>query len=559
MQRYETIEEILNAPEGEHFEFKEAKTRFDSNEAARYCCALSNCGGGKFVLGITDKRPRQVVGSHAFDQPERTRKSLMDKLHVRVDFEILEQDGKRVLVFDVVGRPLGLPVQVDGIAWWRNGDSLVSMPEDVRRKIYAETGHDFSSDICTGATMTDISMETIEIFRAKWIAKIKTDPEKSGLLNRISSIQSEQLLLDIGAVTDEGITYAALVLFGSTSALTKHLAQAEVIFEYRPSNRPGAAAAREEFRAGFFSFFDKLWELVSLRNDKLHYQDGFFVFDIPAYNERVVREAILNAVSHRSYQLPGSVFVKQFHDRLEIDSPGGFPHGITRENIVFRQAPRNRLIAEILSRCGLVERAGQGMDLIYELCIREAKALPDFLDSDEYVVRMRLAGNRLDEKLLSIFQKIGENVSGNLSTEELMIINSLYHRQRVDAALMQHLPRMIEMKLVERTKNNGYALRADLANTKSIEPEPDKSVTVKPDNVRVSVRVNGKNVTLNASQAQVLSLIKKRQGITADEMAVEISRSNRTVLRAIRALMEYGVIERVGSDKSGYWKALEKE
>lgn len=50
MRGYSTIEELLNAPEGEHFEFKEAKTRFDSNEAARYCCALSNWGGGKFVL-----------------------------------------------------------------------------------------------------------------------------------------------------------------------------------------------------------------------------------------------------------------------------------------------------------------------------------------------------------------------------------------------------------------------------------------------------------------------------------------------------------------------------
>jgi ATP-dependent DNA helicase RecG len=93
---------------------------------------------------------------------------------------------------------------------------------------------------------------------------------------------------------------------------------------------------------------------------------------------------------------------------LEIDSPGGFPHGITRENIMFRQAPRNRLIAEILARCGLVERAGQGMDLIYELCIREAKELPDFLDSDEFLVRIRLAGDKIDEKMLALFRSIGK-------------------------------------------------------------------------------------------------------------------------------------------------------
>ena len=96
------LEDILNAKEGEHFQFKEAKRRFDSGEAARCCCALANCGGGKLVFGITDKRPRKVVGSKAFDQPERTRKGLIDKLKVMVDFQLLyDQSGNRVLVFDV--------------------------------------------------------------------------------------------------------------------------------------------------------------------------------------------------------------------------------------------------------------------------------------------------------------------------------------------------------------------------------------------------------------------------------------------------------------------------
>lgn len=80
-----TIDDLLKAKEGEQYQFKEAKNRFDSGEAARCCCALANCGGGKLVFGITDKRPRKVVGSKAFDQPERTRKGLIDKLKVMVD------------------------------------------------------------------------------------------------------------------------------------------------------------------------------------------------------------------------------------------------------------------------------------------------------------------------------------------------------------------------------------------------------------------------------------------------------------------------------------------
>lgn len=62
-----TIEDLLEAKEDEHLQFKEAKRRFDAKEAAEICCALANCGGGRLVLGISDKLPRSVVGSQAFD------------------------------------------------------------------------------------------------------------------------------------------------------------------------------------------------------------------------------------------------------------------------------------------------------------------------------------------------------------------------------------------------------------------------------------------------------------------------------------------------------------
>ena len=183
MKNHESVEELLNAPEGEHYQFKEAKSRFDFAEAVKYCCALSNCGGGKFVLGITDIRPRKVIGSEAFEQPERTRKGLIDKLHVRVDFQLYEHEAKRVLVFEIAGRPTGLPVQVDGIAWWYVSDSLVPMPQEVMRDIYFEAGHDFSSDVCPSATIQDLDANAIEAFRAAWIEKRGNDRVREPLHN----------------------------------------------------------------------------------------------------------------------------------------------------------------------------------------------------------------------------------------------------------------------------------------------------------------------------------------------------------------------------------------
>ena len=449
-----TIEELLEAKEGEQYQFKEAKRHFDSNEAARCCCALANCGGGRLVFGISDKRPRKVVGSEAFDQPERTRKGLMDKLKIMVDFQILYQGKKRVLVFNVASRPLGLPVQVDGVAWWYEGDSLIPMPEGIRRKIYEEVGFDFSGSICPAASLDDLDDAAIEAFRAKWI-------EKSGN-KRLQNVSTEQLLRDCEAVTEEGVTYAALVLFGKRSALGKYLPQSEIIFEYRSLNASGPANQREEFRVGFFSCFDRLWELINLRNDIQHYQEGFFIFDIPTFNESAVREAILNAVSHRNYQLAGSVFIRQFPDRLVVESPGGLPNGISLDNILDRQVPRNRRIAAILALCGLVERSGQGMNIIYETSIKEAKPLPDFTGTDDSFVSLTLNGLIIDKAMLSVINKIGNQRLENLTTTDFLAINALYHGIALSEGQRSSMKRLTEMGIVEHIGRDKYVLARSL-------------------------------------------------------------------------------------------------
>ena len=47
-----------------------------------------------------------------------------------------------------------------------------------------------------------------------------------------------------------------------------------------------------------------------------HFQQGLFVWDVPTFDERALREAVLNAVSHRDYRHSGSVFVRQYPRRV---------------------------------------------------------------------------------------------------------------------------------------------------------------------------------------------------------------------------------------------------
>lgn len=533
-----TIEELLEAKEGESIQFKEAKNRFDSGEAARCCCALANCGGGKLVFGITDKRPRQVVGSSAFDQPERTRMGLIDKLKIMVDFQLYEYQGKRVLTFDVASRPLGLPVQCDGVAWWYEGDSLIPMPEEIRRKIYAEAGFDFSGSICPNANLDDLDEEAIETFRDRWVTKSGNQ--------RLASLSAEQLLRDCEAITDDGITYAALVLFGKRESLGKYLPQAEIVFEYRSSEVSGPASQREEFRVGFFSCYNRLWELINLRNDKQHYQEGFFVYDIPTFNERVVREAILNAVSHRNYQMGGSVFIRQYQNRLVVESPGGFPNGITLENILDRQLPRNRRIAEILALCGLVERSGQGMNLIYELNIKEAKQLPDFTGTDENFVSLTLNGLVLDMKMLSLINQIGNDRMEILSTGDFLTINDLYHEQSVTESLKPCLKKLMDLGIVEHIGRNKYVLARSLYTAAG-----------KPG---IHTRVVG--LDRDTNKELLLKHIRKNgdKGTPFKELQQVLPGHNRSQIQVLmRELRADGRIDCKGKTSAARWFLTEKE
>ncbi len=335
-------------PESEHLEFKEAKTSFEFEDLVKYCVALANEGGGRLVLGVTDKRPRRVVGSRAFEDLERTKSGLSQRLPLRCDAQTIPHPDGRVVVFEAPARPLGMPMHYKGAYWMRGGDGLVPMTPDRLKRIFEETGPDFSAEVCTAASLTDLDPQAIATFAAFWA-------RKSGNPS-LTSLDPSRLLRDAELVVDGGITHAALVLLGNKTGLGRHLAQSELIFEYRSNETSIPSQDRDEHRQGFFLLFDALWAKINLRNEVQQFQDGLFRWDIRTFNETVVREAILNAVSHRDYRLGGSIFVRQYPRSLEVVSPGGFPSGISPENIIWKQAPRNRRVAEAPPSCACRDR-----------------------------------------------------------------------------------------------------------------------------------------------------------------------------------------------------------
>lgn len=141
----EKLQALLDArSEDEHLEFKEARNRFDFEELVCYCVALANEGGGMIIFGVTNTPPRRVLGTKAFDVPERTVAGIHERIRIKVIWHEVAHIQGRVLAFEIPPRPIGQPLQYDGRYLMRAGEALVPMTPDQLKRILDEARPDFS-------------------------------------------------------------------------------------------------------------------------------------------------------------------------------------------------------------------------------------------------------------------------------------------------------------------------------------------------------------------------------------------------------------------------------
>ena len=128
--------------------------------------------------------------------------------------------------------------------------------------------------------------------------------------------------------------------------------------------------------------------------------------DVPQYSKAAVFEAVVNAVAHRDYSMSSrKIRLSMFKDRLEIDSPGPLPNGMTIEGMEASQATRNEVIASVFGRIPvanvagsghrryLMERRGDGVSIIRKET-EEATGVPpeyEMVDDSNLVLRIPAA------------------------------------------------------------------------------------------------------------------------------------------------------------------------
>lgn len=435
----------LNKPEGLNLEFKKAENSFsEAKDLPDYCAALANEGGGKLILGVTDNR--QVLGTKAFTNTVHTLSNkLLANLHIRVDIEELEYLDKRILIFHIPSRGIASIVSSTGNYKYpmRAGSSIVEMNQDNMRKIYGEAVTDFSAQIVSEFSVGDIDEQAITIFKGLW-AKKQQNPD-------YENFSTKKTLRSIGALSDKGCNYACLLLFGKKELIDRILPGAEIIYEWRQENKI-MHDFRREWRAPFFTIFDEIWRIVDSKNIRYPFQQGFIQREVYAFNEKSVREAVLNAVTHRDYSIDtSSIFIKASPNEFVIRSPGSFLSGINENNALQSVAWRNRRIAEIFQLAGLVERAGQGLDTIYQNTISEGKGLPDFTNSDDRSVNLHIPALVQDENFILFLEKLANEKHISLSFEEILELENVRKNQQIGS--LKYRNKFLETGIIEKIGN----------------------------------------------------------------------------------------------------------
>lgn len=535
----EQLNKWLVRKESVALEFKEAKSHFDSKrDLPDYCAALANEGGGKLILGVDDKG--NVVGTKAFyGTANKLSHELFTKIKIRVDVEELTHPQGRILIFHVHGRPIGCRIRSTGkyLHPMRMGESLVEMDDIRTRAILNEAQPDFSSQIITDFKIEDTDDEAVENFKQRWAEKA----QRRDYLN----FQKEKVLRAVGVLSDRGLSYAGLILFAKKAKLDELLPCSEIIFEWRQEEKKTAHDFRKNWREPFFKMYEEVWNAINVRNLRFPFQEGLFQREVFAFNEKAIREALLNAVAHRDYTINSrSIFIKASPQEFCVESPGGFPSGITPENILEKTWWRNRDIVEVFEKAGLVERAGQGMNDIFESTIREGKGIPSFLGSDEYSVVLRIPAQVKDKNFILFLEKIAQEKQIALLFEEILELERIREEQIVTKP--EFKKRFLDLGIIAR-----------VGKTKGAKYGLSHKYYIYQGSLGTYTRITG--LSREQRKELILNHLRKNQkGFMKDfrDAFQDMRQSN--INNLLQEMKKAGKIDHVGSRRSGYWILIVK-
>lgn len=448
---------LWNHAENEVVEFKRAENGFDVDDLGKYFSALSNEANLRehefawLVMGVWDKK--HIIEGTCFKDSEESLNRLKqdmsqhttDKLIFR-EIVPIHVEGKRVLLFKIPASPRNIVMHWKGIAYGRDGESLVPLNQAKRDEIRNQPPiPDWTAQLVPYATVDDLdelAIATARIMYKKVHASKITSEEVNGWT-------TEELLSNSNMMRDGQITRAAILLLGKPSALDKiHPAVAQITWTLE--DEEAIVQDYEHFGIPFLLTVDKV--LAKIRNMTMRELPGGTLFPdtMKQYDEYTIREALHNAIAHQDYTLQQRIVFVESPGKLYYGNGGDFIPG-TIEKALDHKGPqkhyRNECLCRGMVHFNMIDTVGRGIKKIFTLQRERFFPMPDYdIDKEEKSVGVTVYGKVIDERYTELLK------SGNeLTLKECLWLDAVQKHRPITKAALDHLR---TRRLIEGKGNN---------------------------------------------------------------------------------------------------------
>jgi len=444
----------------------------DFNELAKDCVCFANGNGGQLLIGIEDDVTAPPATQRVpSDLPERIRKRIAQ---MTVNVTVLPErrthaNGGEYVSLSIPRSP-GVASTSDGRYYLRVGDScLPVVGDDVLRLANDRSVISWEAMTSLGILIDDIDTSTL----GRWANAIRASKR---VKTSVKEKSDTELLTHYDLAVGEALTNLGVLLVGSRSDRAK-LGTSPIVQAIRYDEREQKIWKNvwDDYTLSPIELVDAVRHGVPDFEESYELPDGLLRTNVPAYDENVVRELLVNALVHRPYTQRGDIFLSLHPDRLEIVNVGPLPLGITPDNILHRSRRRNDGLARVFHDLGLMEKEGSGFDMMYERLLatgRSAPVVTEDVDSVRIVVRRQIVNpgvihlltEATDRYQLSQRERIALGIlaqTEELSATELTDALDL----RGDDVLRPWISRLVEIGLVHqrgRTRGTRYSVAPPL-------------------------------------------------------------------------------------------------
>lgn len=539
-----------------YIEYKDdSGSHFSDSKIYESAVGMANASGGRIFIGITDSgsvKGSQRIKSKFWQTPQIVEAIILQHTspHLSTRAFLVPYQDLQVLCIEVPKSPFTIrtssgkfikrELNSKGVPYNR-----AMQVEEIISNIPSLGSTDFSSTILKDIYITEIDLNLVE----KEIQRIKRQLDITSPQRELAFLSQPpiDILKTMGLLNkDEQPNIAGLLTFGREDSIRERLPNAFV--QYQVFGQRGEVLRNERYTEPIVTLLPKL-----LSQPELNQNSDEFIYlgrnaILPEYSKQALREAIANALVHRDYTKPNSIQIQVFPNEIMITSPGGFPMGVSMDNLLsVAPTPRNRRLADSLYRMNLVESSGRGIDFIFYGQAKYGRPTPDYSQSNDDQVSISLAGGKANLD----FCKLVFSLNIDLSINEMLLLNLMFIQRDIT---LNESSKYIQ-KPLSQTKSilMGMYKNGLIESLQSSQETFFLKSSISPFTRKALIPKRLSSLEKIKYKEQIIQVLKRRKTLTRTELADSLGLSKPQVYRLMKELEEKQKVQLLKSKK---WSLL---